>query len=143
MATHYDIGMVDAAGMMTSTKDVDSFGSYNLMGISGVKINVVKGKIEEYIKSVDEVLNKISLISTTEYMTALKGHSQISTIKAYVDSSITEIKTITNYLTQFNTALDKVRQNYITQSTNITTNTVQSNSEGLSDNMTGVQGFGE
>ena len=109
------------------------------MGIDAMAINTIKEEIETYLQGVDEIIAKINTTNTNVNV-AFKGDAQMHKVKEYLDNSVNTIKGVTAEMRKFIEALDRVRDNYSTQSSSI--NVTAINEAGLNVT-TGVHGFGD
>ena len=84
--------------------------SIGTVGIIESEIDNMKAALKTYKEGIDEPLAQLS--SMVDYAQAFKGSNIADSVKAYLEKAIAEIKKMTDYLLEFDTALDTVRANY-------------------------------
>lgn len=117
--------------------------SFAVRGIDGSNASALKTAINDYKNGVDGVLNQIVALDVDRYQQAMKGNTQITTIKAYVDNSVAEMKRLSSYIDQFSEAVNRVLINYGNQSSSFKTSEVESLEIKNADDLTGVKAFSE
>jgi hypothetical protein len=80
------------------------------VGIIESEIDNMKAALKVYKEGIDEPLAQLS--SMVDYAQAFKGSNIADSVKGYLEKAIAEIKKMTDYLLEFDTALDTVRANY-------------------------------
>lgn len=113
----------------------------SLRGINSNNVATVQDAVEEYKKSIDNVLDKIVNWENTEYQKALKGDSQVTTIKEYVDGTIEEMKKMTSFIDEFKDGISEVASNYVSQTDAVSTAAVSEATVANEGDLTGVQPF--
>ena len=87
------------------------------VGIIEGEIDNMKAALLAYKEGIDEPLAQLS--SMVDYAKAFKGSNIAESVKGYLDRAIAEIKKMTDYLLEFDKALDTVKANYEASASNI------------------------
>lgn len=115
---------------------------YTIIAVNEAEANNMKTAVRKYKEGLDEQLDKITKIDTTSYEQGFKG-AQVQTIKAYIDATVDEMKKMSSFILEFESALDVVLANYAAKSSSIATGAVEEASVENQGDLAGVKPFGE
>lgn len=117
-------------------------GAYDIIAVDEKQAANMKKAVVDYKAKLDEQLDLIQKIDAAAYTVGFKG-KQVDTIKSYIDASVDEMKKMSNFISEFEVAIDKVIANYTQRSETITTNSVEAASVAGEGDLAGVNEFGE
>lgn len=121
---------------------MDQRGAYSIIAVNETEAQNMKQAVVNYKTELDGVLAKIVAIQESDYAKGFKG-AQVTTIKGYVDRTVEEMQKMSNFILEFETAIDKVIANYTSKSGSIRTSDVSEASVQGEGDLAGVNEFSE
>lgn len=113
---------------------------FDIRAVSENEAYNMKKAVVSYKENLDSVIKKINNIDYATYKKGFKG-KQVDTVMIYMNKTVSEMLKMSSFILEFETAIDKVINNYILMSGSVKTSDVTTASVDGEGDLSGVKDF--